>query len=90
LKKKEGVAAASSSFASNGNFMSLKLPAHLNLEFYRDPKQSLFDVQAPLCHVEHDDYGNRIQAVPLKVNADGNIILDFQNAVVLNRAKSDS
>jgi hypothetical protein len=64
--------------------MIQKFPTHLNLEFFANPLQSTSDENALLCHVRHDDYGNRIQAIPLKVNANGNIILDFNKAVDIN------
>jgi hypothetical protein len=63
--------------------MDLKLPTHLNLEFYKDPKPCLLDEPALLCHVEHDDYGNKIYAVPLKADLNGHISLDFDSAKVI-------
>ena len=64
--------------------MSLKLPTHLNLEFFKNPKQLTSDESALLCHVEHDDYGNRTLAIPLKVNANGYINLDFKNVIAID------
>jgi hypothetical protein len=64
--------------------MSFKLPTHLNLEFFKNPKQLTTDENALLCHVEHDDYGNRTLAIPLKVNANGNISLDFKNVIAID------
>lgn len=65
-------------------FMSLKSPTHLNLEFFKNPKQLISDESALLCHVEHDDYGNKLRAIPLKVNANGHIILDLKNVVAID------
>jgi hypothetical protein len=65
-------------------FMSLKSPTHLNLEFFKNPKQLISDESALLCHVEHDDYGNKLRAIPLKFNANGHIILDFKNVVAID------
>jgi hypothetical protein len=64
--------------------MSLKLPTHLNLEFFKNPKQLISDESALLCHVEHDDYGNRARAIPLKVNANGHINLDLKNVMTID------
>ena len=64
--------------------MTLKLPTHLNLEFFKDPNQLTSDESALLCHVEHDEYGNRTSAIPLKVNANGHINLDFKNVIAID------
>jgi len=63
--------------------MTIKFPTHLNLEFYKDPKTSLHDESTVLCHIEHDDYGNKSLAVPLKVELNGYISLDFEGAKVI-------
>jgi hypothetical protein len=61
--------------------MSLNLPIYLNLEYLNDQKKGISDQNALLCHVEHDDYGNRKCAIPLKINADGHIVLDLKNVI---------
>lgn len=64
--------------------MNKKPPSHLNLEFFQNPKQLTSVEGVALCHVELDDYGNRSHAIPLKVNLKGNIVLDFENTLVID------
>jgi hypothetical protein len=64
--------------------MTIKFPTHLNLEFLVNSKQFMHEDDAPLCHIEHDDEGDRTRAIPLKVNQNGHISLDFKNSIKLN------
>jgi len=61
--------------------MTIKLPTHLNLEFLNTENQCISDEGTLICHVEHDDYGNRKCAIPLKINANGHISLDFKSVI---------
>ncbi len=63
--------------------MNVKFPSHLNLEFCINSHQSTKDENALLCHIEVDDYGNTINAIPLSVNVNGHITLDFKNAICI-------
>lgn len=66
--------------------MKSLFPTHLNLEFFESTSFDRCDEKKLLCHVEHDDYGNRIRFIPLKVTGDGHISLDFISAVVVDPA----
>lgn len=74
----------SSSFLLNEIFMTIKFPTHLNLEFLVNSKQFIHEEDALICHIEHDDEGDRTRAIPLKVNQDGHISLDFKNSIKLD------
>jgi hypothetical protein len=64
--------------------MKSLFPTNLNLEFSELSRFDKGNQQKFLCHVEHDDYGNKIRYVPLKVTGDGYITLDFFNAVAVD------
>lgn len=66
------------------NIMTIKFPSHLNLEFLANPNQFIQEEDALICHIEHDDEGDRTRAIPLKVNQDGHISLDFKNPIKLD------
>jgi hypothetical protein len=63
-------------------FMSDIFPKHLNLEFVANPSIHLQNEELVLCHVEHDDYGNKLRAIPLQTNQAGHITLDFKKVFV--------
>ena len=64
--------------------MTIKFPTHLNLEFLANSNQFIQAEDALICHIEHDDEGDRTLAIPLKVNQDGHISLDFKNSIKLD------
>jgi hypothetical protein len=63
--------------------MSINFPSHLNLEFCKTPHQSINEECIILCHIEVDDYGNKIKAIPLCTTREGHITLDPINAFLL-------
>jgi len=64
--------------------MSVKFPIYLNLEFFKNTKQISHVQDTLLCHVEHNDYGKKTRAIPLKINSSGHITLDFAAAVAID------
>ena len=59
------------------------VPDYLNLKFCKTQKQNA-SAEATLCHVEHDDFGNMLHAIPLKINVAGYITLDFENVIKID------
>jgi hypothetical protein len=64
--------------------MKSLFPTNLNLEFFEHSRFHNGNEKKLLCHVEHDDYGNKIRYVPLQVTSDGHITLDFFHAVTVD------
>lgn len=61
--------------------MKKNIPSYLNLELLSAPSSDENSDNLILCHVEHDEHGNKIRAIPFKVNSSGYLSLDFSQVV---------
>lgn len=60
--------------------MENRFPQYINLFFFKDP-DSVKKSEPVLCHKVFDDYGNFVKAIPLKINSEGHLTLDFPNVI---------